>query len=259
MYIRGFAGYGGSPAGWRSIDGRFVFNIKNGELSPRLDADLVYHVPGHGFVKHLPHSDHGGLRWSVKLPDHGEASGSAGSPSATGEDFCDIPTEVSGALWDRTIEFAGKQSLANVAITRLEKYKLLLGVSGSRWLQFQLREKVDFLGSDASGLPWVQWEKTLHDWYEAAKEKLLVTNTTIEEPTDIRSLSRPRRGEATDTRQVGDEEDAEVAPRVDDRLDAEGDYEGPVEDEALGEEDSPDEGGTMPRSGWHEFDEKEVV
>ena len=160
FFLRGFAGYGGSPGGHRSIDGRYSFRVQRGSLSPRLEIDDVFHEVDHGFVEHLDGSDHGALRWSM-LGGRG--------PSETSDDDDDepCPRDVSGAVWECLSEFASKtRSLSNVVLKATEKAIVGRCIACSRLIQFYKCEgrrgrKLDFVGSDVRGVQVEGWEEAL--------------------------------------------------------------------------------------------------
>ena len=174
FFLRGFAGFGGSPAGWRSIDGRYSFRVQQGSLAPRLEVDDVFHEPHHGFVDHLASSDHGALRWSMISGSASRTSDDAGVAAA--DEL--TPHGVSGAVWEHLSEATAKAcSLSSVVLTDEEKAIAGLAPACSRLFQVIRTKglkwrKLDFLGSDVLGKSVDDWEKALKARVRACEAEL---------------------------------------------------------------------------------------
>jgi hypothetical protein len=201
-FLRGFAGYGGSPGGWRTIDGRLGFRIEKGALSLRLDADLVQHVRDHGRVDHLYGTDHGALRWSI-VPRGREVPGE------------DVPVDgvpkVKGPVWESIHWFVGTESLSSVRLqplTEKEKVILELCVARSRLDQFRLRRRLDFLASDVLGRSVANWGTVLFERAKDAFDRLRELNG-LQASTRDEAEHAFEFPEAKPTASVDDEDGAE--------------------------------------------------
>ena len=199
IFLLGFSGYGGSPGGWRSIDGRLGFRIEDGDasgtLSLRLDADLVQHVRNHGLVEHLSGTDHGALRWSIVPRSRAPA------PGREDPDF-------EGPVWEAVSWFVGNKSLSSAhlpPLTLLEKATLKFCVASSRLYQFQLRGRLDFLASDVIGRPVAEWGTALLRQEEVASESLRGLGAEdLQRPEALREASA---GDEKGAEERGDDEE----------------------------------------------------
>lgn len=189
-FLRGFAGYGGAPGRTRSIDGRYLFSIKDGAVSPRLDVDAVFHEPNHGHVEHLPSSDHGALRWSI-LPaavssgttEETETSLATGGGGDLGGDHA--PVDVQGSVWQQLAPVAGMRSLSGETLSEKDKAILGLCFARSRSHQFKRRGRLDFLGSDVFEVRFQNWGETLRSREVHALWRLFLADRTAFTPDSL--------------------------------------------------------------------------
>ena len=118
-------------------------------------------------MKHLKHSDHGALRYTV-----GSASVESEPPAAAA---AVADGEVSGAVWEQVFSFVGDKSLSSVPLNPLTATeKALAGLCAARSRLFQVRKHgtLDFFGSDVAGVAIGGWETKLGELVSEAEQRL---------------------------------------------------------------------------------------
>ena len=191
-------------------------------------------------MKHLKHSDHGALRYTV-----GSASVESEPPAAAA---AVADGEVSGAVWEQVFSFVGDKSLSSVPLNPLTATeKALAGLCAARSRLFQVRKHgtLDFFGSDVAGVAIGGWETKLGELVSEAEQRL----------QDVKDNARKEAGPEPSATAVenGDEgavpmevDGGEAVPRVSEEEEEEEEEEGDDDDD-----DDDEKGGA---AVWGESD-----